>query len=100
MKYFKIFRSNSYFPDDMRKSIPSPTSLSIDMPKPRLSFPLNIRNNLASSWKKSGQQAAFSSELRPGFQGKIQIFHVYASLMLFLKLSEPNYDDGHGYVTG
>ena len=67
----------------MRKSIPSSTFLSIYMPKPRLSFPLNIRNNLASSWKKSGQQTAFSSELRPGCQGKIRIFHVYASLMLF-----------------
>ena len=81
----------------MRKSIPSPTFLSIHMPKPRLSFPLNIRNNLASSWKKSGQQTAFLSELRPGFQGKTRIFHVYTS---FLKLPEPNCDDGHMYVTG
>ena len=63
VKYFKIFRNFWYFPDDMRKSIPSLTFVSMDRSKVRLVFlyiDLNIRNNLTSSWKKSGQQTALN----------------------------------------
>ena len=45
-----------------------------------------------------------SSELRPGFQGKIRILHIYASLMLFPQAIRNKLrvqvDDGHRYVTG
>ena len=47
----------------MRKSILSPTFVSIDTPKARLVFlyiDLKIRNNLTSSWRKGGQQTAFN----------------------------------------
>ena len=32
---------------------------------------------------QSQNKKMHSSELRPGFQGKIRILHIYASLMLF-----------------
>ena len=45
-----------------------------------------------------------SSELRPGFQGKIRILHIYAYLMLFSQAIRTKLcvqvDDGHRYVTG
>ena len=45
-----------------------------------------------------------SSELRPGFQGKMRILHIYASLMLFPQAIRTKLrvqvDDGHRYVTG
>ena len=45
-----------------------------------------------------------SSELRPGFQGKIRISHIYASLMLFPQAIRTKLrvqvDDGHRYLTG
>ena len=57
-------------------------------------------------WSLSGvfMEKTCSSELRPGFQGKIRILHIYASLMLFPQAIRTKLrvqvDDGHRYGTG
>ena len=60
-------------------------------------------NEIANDLSRNGGGKT-SSELRPGFQGKIRILHIYASLMLFPQAIRTKLcvqvDDGHRYVTG